>query len=85
MACNSIIFNLESSGRRESFFTRKITHGLANIAKWLGNCLYMGNPDALRGWGHAKNYVRMQFAPAAGPVGRLRHCCEPAVQSVPFR
>jgi GDPmannose 4,6-dehydratase len=60
-ACNGILFNHESARRGETFVTRKITRGLANIAQGLENCLYMGNIDALRDWGHAKDYVRMQW------------------------
>ena len=60
-ACNGILFNHESERRGETFVTRKITRGLANIAQGLGQCLYMGNIDALRDWGHAKDYVRMQW------------------------
>ena len=60
-ACNGILFNHESSRRGETFVTRKITRGLANIAQGLEPCLYMGNIDALRDWGHAKDYVRMQW------------------------
>lgn len=60
-ACNGILFNHESPRRGETFVTRKITRGLANIAQGLENCLYMGNLDALRDWGHAKDYVRMQW------------------------
>jgi len=60
-ACNGILFNHESSRRGETFVTRKITRGLANIAQGLEGCLYMGNLDALRDWGHAKDYVRMQW------------------------
>ena len=60
-ACNGILFNHESPRRGESFVTRKITRGLANIAQGLEPCLYMGNIDALRDWGHAKDYVRMQW------------------------
>jgi GDPmannose 4,6-dehydratase len=60
-ACNGILFNHESSRRGETFVTRKITRGLANICYGLENCLYMGNIDALRDWGHAKDYVRMQW------------------------
>jgi GDPmannose 4,6-dehydratase len=59
-ACNGILFNHESPRRGETFVTRKITRGLANIAVGLEECLYMGNMDALRDWGHAKDYVRMQ-------------------------
>ena len=60
-ACNGILFNHESPRRGETFVTRKITRGLANIVQGLENCLYMGNIDALRDWGHAKDYVRMQW------------------------
>ena len=60
-ACNGILFNHESKRRGETFVTRKITRGLANIAQGLESCLYMGNIDALRDWGHAKDYVRMQW------------------------
>ncbi|MEY3881083.1 MAG: hypothetical protein RIQ94_1879 [Pseudomonadota bacterium] len=60
-ACNGILFNHESPRRGETFVTRKITRGLANIAQGLESCLFMGNIDALRDWGHAKDYVRMQW------------------------
>ena len=60
-ACNGILFNHESPRRGETFVTRKITRGLANISLGLESCLYMGNIDALRDWGHAKDYVRMQW------------------------
>ena len=60
-ACNGILFNHESPRRGETFVTRKITRGLANIAQGLEKCLYMGNIDSLRDWGHAKDYVRMQW------------------------
>lgn len=60
-ACNGILFNHESPRRGETFVTRKITRGMANIAQGLEDCLYMGNMDALRDWGHAKDYVRMQW------------------------
>jgi GDPmannose 4,6-dehydratase len=60
-ACNGILFNHESPRRGETFVTRKITRGLANIAQGLEECLYMGNMDALRDWGHARDYVRMQW------------------------
>jgi GDPmannose 4,6-dehydratase len=60
-ACNGILFNHESPRRGETFVTRKITRGLANIAQGLESCLYMGNLNALRDWGHAKDYVRMQW------------------------
>ena len=60
-ACNGILFNHESERRGETFVTRKITRGLANIAQGLEQCLYVGNMNALRDWGHAKDYVRMQW------------------------
>lgn len=60
-ACNGILFNHESPRRGETFVTRKITRGLANIVQGLDQCLYMGNLDSLRDWGHAKDYVRMQW------------------------
>jgi GDPmannose 4,6-dehydratase len=60
-ACNGILFNHESPRRGETFVTRKITRGLSNIAYGLESCLYLGNMDALRDWGHAKDYVRMQW------------------------
>jgi len=60
-ACNGILFNHESARRGETFVTRKITRGLTNIAQGLEQCLFMGNMDALRDWGHAKDYVRMQW------------------------
>lgn len=60
-ACNGILFNHESPRRGETFVTRKITRGLSNISQGLEDCLYMGNLDALRDWGHAKDYVKMQW------------------------
>ena len=60
-ACNGILFNHESPRRGETFVTRKITRGLANIAQGLEEKLYLGNLDALRDWGHARDYVRMQW------------------------
>jgi GDPmannose 4,6-dehydratase len=60
-ACNGILFNHESPRRGETFVTRKITRGLSKIAQGLDKCLYMGNLDSLRDWGHAKDYVRMQW------------------------
>jgi GDPmannose 4,6-dehydratase len=60
-ACNGILFNHESPRRGETFVTRKITRGLSNVAQGLEKCIYMGNIDALRDWGHAKDYVRMQW------------------------
>ncbi|AKM10991.1 GDP-mannose 4,6-dehydratase [Croceicoccus naphthovorans] len=60
-ACNGILFNHESARRGETFVTRKITRGLANISQGLEDCLFMGNLDSLRDWGHAKDYIRMQW------------------------
>ena len=60
-ACNGILFNHESPRRGETFVTRKITRGLANIAQGIQDCLHMGNVDSLRDWGHARDYVRMQW------------------------
>ncbi|KAF0811504.1 GDP-mannose 4,6-dehydratase [Andreprevotia sp. IGB-42] len=60
-ACNGILFNHESPRRGETFVTRKITRGLANIAQGLEQCLYLGNLSALRDWGHARDYVKMQW------------------------
>ncbi len=60
-ACNGILFNHESPRRGETFVTRKITRGLANISQGLEDCLYLGNLDALRDWGHARDYVHMQW------------------------
>jgi GDPmannose 4,6-dehydratase len=60
-ACNGILFNHESSRRGETFVTRKITRGLARITLGLQDCLYLGNLDAKRDWGHAKDYVEMQW------------------------
>jgi GDPmannose 4,6-dehydratase len=60
-ACNGILFNHESPRRGETFVTRKITRGLARIDAGLDDCLYMGNLDSLRDWGHARDYVEMQW------------------------
>ncbi|WP_351000833.1 GDP-mannose 4,6-dehydratase [Shewanella sp. TB7-MNA-CIBAN-0143] len=60
-ACNGILFNHESPRRGETFVTRKITRAIANISQGLESCIYLGNMDALRDWGHAKDYVRMQW------------------------
>ena len=60
-ACNGILFNHESPRRGETFVTRKITRGLARIARGLDACVYLGNLDAKRDWGHAKEYVEMQW------------------------
>ena len=60
-ACNGILFNHESPRRGETFVTRKITRGLARIEVGLDDCLYLGNIDAKRDWGHARDYVEMQW------------------------
>jgi len=60
-ACNGILFNHESPRRGETFVTRKITRGLANVALGLDPCIYMGNLGSLRDWGHARDYVRAQW------------------------
>jgi GDPmannose 4,6-dehydratase len=60
-ACNGILFNHESPIRGETFVTRKITRGLARIQQGLDGCLYLGNLDALRDWGHARDFVRAQW------------------------
>lgn len=60
-ACNGILFNHESPRRGETFVTRKITRAIANITQGVEQCLFLGNMDALRDWGHAKDYVRMQW------------------------
>jgi GDPmannose 4,6-dehydratase len=69
-ACNGILFNHESARRGETFVTRKITRGLANIAQGLEPCLYLGNLDALRDWGHARDYVRAQWMMLQQPEPR---------------
>ena len=79
-ACNGILFNHESPRRGETFVTRKITRGLANIALGLEPCLYMGNIDCLRDWGHAKDYVRMQWMMLQQDgAGGFRHRHRPAI------
>lgn len=86
-ACNGILFNHESPRRGETFVTRKITRGLSNIAQGIDECLYLGNLDALRDWGHAKDYVHMQwlmlqqeypddFVIATGQQFSIRHFLE---------
>ena len=60
-ACNGILFNHESPRRGETFVTRKITRSLCHIAQGLDECLFLGNMDALRDWGHAKDFVKMQW------------------------
>ena len=61
VACNGVLFNHESPRRGETFVTRKITRGLARVDAVLDDCLYMGNLDSLRDWGHARDYVTMQW------------------------
>tara|TARA_A100001388_G_scaffold252417_1_gene214882 strand:+ start:100 stop:1155 length:1056 start_codon:yes stop_codon:yes gene_type:complete len=86
-ACNGILFNHESPRRGETFVTRKITRGLTRIDKGLENCIYLGNIDAKRDWGHAKDYVEMQwmmlqidepedFVIATGRMESVRKFCE---------
>ena len=60
-ACNGVLFNHESPRRGETFVTRKITRGLARVDAGLDECLHMGNLDSLRDWGHARDYVEMQW------------------------
>ena len=60
-ACNGVLFNHESPRRGETFVTRKITRGLARVDSGLDDCLHMGNLDSLRDWGHARDYVEMQW------------------------
>jgi GDPmannose 4,6-dehydratase len=60
-ACNGVLFNHESPVRGETFVTRKITRAISRIALGLQECLYLGNMSALRDWGHAKDYVEMQW------------------------
>ena len=67
-ACNGILFNHESPIRGETFVTRKVTRGLARIKAGLDECLYLGNLDALRDWGHAKDYVRAQWLMLQQPL-----------------
>src|SRR6185312_9296741 len=69
-ACNGILFNHESPRRGETFVTRKVTMGLANIGRGLQDCLYVGNLDALRDWGHARDYVKMQWLMLQQPEPR---------------
>ena len=67
-ACNGILFNHESPRRGETFITRKITRGLARIHEHLETCLFLGNLDAQRDWGHARDYVEMQWRMLQQPV-----------------
>ncbi len=92
-ACNGILFNHESPRRGETFVTRKITRGLARINAGLEKCLYMGNLDSLRDWGHARDYVEMQwlmlqqkkpedFVIATGRQESVRHFIEMTAQEL---
>lgn len=67
-ACNGVLFNHESPRRGETFVTRKVTRAMANIAHGLESCLYIGNIDSLRDWGHARDYVRLQWMMLQGDV-----------------
>ncbi|MGD7707093.1 GDP-mannose 4,6-dehydratase [Microlunatus sp. Y2014] len=69
-ACNGVLFNHESPRRGETFVTRKITRGLAQVAMGLDNCVHMGNLDARRDWGHARDYVRLQWLMLQQEVAR---------------
>ena len=86
-ACNGILFNHESPRRGETFVTRKITRGLTRINRGLDECLYLGNLDAKRDWGHAKDYVEMMwkmlqnqkaedFVISTGRMESVRRFCE---------
>jgi GDPmannose 4,6-dehydratase len=79
-ACNGILFNHESPVRGETFVTRKITRALARIKLGLQDCLYLGNLDAKRDWGHAKDYVEMQWLMLQQEQAELRHRYRRAVQ-----
>jgi GDPmannose 4,6-dehydratase len=92
-ACNGILFNHESPMRGETFVTRKITRALTRIFTGLEDCLYLGNMDALRDWGHAKDYVRMQwlmlqqdspedFVIATGEQYSVRHFVEASAEEL---
>ena len=94
-ACNGILFNHESPRRGETFVTRKITRGLANIAQGLEQCIFMGNLEALRDWGHALDYVKMQwlmlqqerpddFVIATGKQHSVRYFIEAAAREIGF-
>ena len=95
-ACNGILFNHESKRRGETFVTRKITRGISRILLGLDNCLYLGNLDATRDWGHAKDYVEMQwmilqqkkpddFVIASGNEMTVRQFVEKALETVGVR
>ena len=92
-ACNGILFNHESKRRGETFVTRKITRTISRILFGLENCLYLGNLDATRDWGHAKDYVEMQwmilqqkkpddFVIASGKEMTVREFVEKALETV---
>jgi GDPmannose 4,6-dehydratase len=92
-ACNGILFNHESPIRGETFVTRKITRALARIKLGLQACLYLGNLDAKRDWGHARDYVEMQwlmlqqekpedFVIATGQQHSVRECLELAAKEL---
>ena len=95
-ACNGILFNHESPRRGETFVTRKITRALTRIALGLQDCLYLGNLDALRDWGHARDYVEMQwlmlqqntpedFVIASGRQCSVRNFVNAAAQALDIR
>ena len=73
-ACNGVLFSHESPRRGETFVTRKITRGLARIHEGLEDCLYMGNLDSLRDWGHARDYVEMQWLMLRQEQPEFRDC-----------
>jgi len=73
-ACNGILFNHESPRRGETFVTRKVTRGLANIAQGVEQCLYMGNMDPQRDWGHAKTMCSCSGCCSSRRARRLRDC-----------
>ena len=74
-ACNGILFNHESPLRGETFVTRKITRAASRIALGLQDICYLGNLDAKRDWGHAKDYVRMMWMILAGRAARRLGNC----------
>ena len=76
-ACNGVLFNHESPRRGETFVTRKITRGLARVDAGLDDCLYMGNLDSLRDWGHARDYVEMQWLMLQQGSRGFRDCHRP--------
>ena len=85
-ACNGLLFNHESPRRGETFVTRKITRGLARIDAGLEECIFLGNLDALRDWGHARDYVEMQWRmlqqdqPEDFVIATGRHVSAPVVE-----